>query len=230
MLWTQFSALPLDRILASLRSVRFSFQTARLRPSVIVSARTARRVDLFPLVKNARGRSAERRGPSLRLRRKARAATQVLAVGRASKAGWRTGLATRRLSALHHGDFGPRDHAKRPDRSFRPMIPRAFARVRPPASCHRRRPRVVGVDGDPRPPGDGLRGTSAGAASRSVFETPPEAPSLSGTAEMIQNYCSNGKGNVAMSPLCTGRWRCSHPRASMNQRRARQQPWATIVR
>ena len=31
-------------------------------------------------------------------------------------------------------------------------------------SSHRRQPHLVGADGDPWPPGDGLRGTSAGAA------------------------------------------------------------------
>ena len=69
-----------------------------------------------------------------------------------------------RRPALHRGDFGPRDRAsgrgtgQAPDR-------RAFApwsrRLSPPfirtSSSHQRQPHIVGADGDPWPPGDGLR-------------------------------------------------------------------------
>ena len=71
----------------------------------------------------------------------------------------------RRLSALHRGDFGPRDRAsgtRTADSS--PALSRGFRPARPVPSSPCGQPPVVGADGDPTPPGPCLRGTAAGAA------------------------------------------------------------------
>jgi hypothetical protein len=90
------------------------------------------------------------------------------AIGRAARTAWRDGLRTRRLSALHRGDFGPRDHARRPDKSSRSVDPAGF---RPRSSD-----RVLPLKAAPRNGGGRRPGASrdvgashtAGAASRSV--------------------------------------------------------------
>ena len=63
------------------------------------------------------------------------------------------------------GDFGPWDRASGRDRDFKKSHRSGgFPAFTSLPSSHQRQPHLVGADGDPWPPGDGLRGTSAGAA------------------------------------------------------------------
>ena len=85
---------------------------------------------------------------------------------------------TRRLPALHRGDFGPRDRSFR-GRTAEPslaLIPEAFASVHPArVQPTEGRPHVVGADGDPGPPGDALaRHIRGRRRPRSANRTPPE--------------------------------------------------------
>ena len=72
------------------------------------------------------------------------------------------------------GDFGPWDRAS--GRKGHCPDPADFAAFLSHPSSHRRQPHLVGADGDPWPPGDGLRGTSAGAAPPGFGQSPSPGP------------------------------------------------------
>jgi len=80
-----------------------------------------------------------------------------------------------RPTALHYGDFGRQDRSNEaPDRAF--AHPASFRLRSSGLVCHLWRPLLVGPGGYPWPPGDGLRGTSAGAAPAGAGSAPVPAP------------------------------------------------------
>src|SRR4051794_33353340 len=68
------------------------------------------------------------------------------------------------------------------------------------------------MDGDPKPPGDGLRGTSAGAASRSTNQNASGgALAERDCGGMYRNTVAKTRLSAALSPLCTGDDRAPSP-------------------
>jgi hypothetical protein len=94
----------------------------------------------------------------------------------------------RRLPALHRGFLCPRDRNFRVrDKGRRPPSSGSFRRLHRHPCSHSRQIPVVGADGDPGPPGWGVRlSPPAGATSGPIFETSREdAPRWTGRTKDI---------------------------------------------
>jgi hypothetical protein len=143
---------------------RFNFQTAKRQRPVFSDVGASS--FLFPSPLKSEG--AERRQSHRQsIRTAAVEACEACRRGRRAMASLvaskdRHARAQRRSTG---GDFGPWDRASGRDRdSKKSHRSGGFPAFTSLPSSHQRQPHLVGADSDPWPPGDGLRGTSAGAA------------------------------------------------------------------
>jgi hypothetical protein len=150
---------------------------------------------------NARGRSAERRG--MQSRRSYACHTVQARLRRARSGRGIARPAARRVASRRstRGDFGPRDRTSGVRTGLLNPRSRGFRRVRPShvqplkAAPHSWRGRL------PLASRRWLVRPSAGAASRSTFQTPPEAPSPSGMDGIYRKAVSKTSAWRRLSPL-----------------------------